>query len=143
MRLYERLLRRKVEEALSDTPVVLVVGPRRAGKTTLARKVGGKDRSYITLDDQTTLHAAQSDPAGFVRGLKKATIDEIRRVPELLLAIKKSVDEDYRPRRFLLTGSAKVMTSPRVSDNLAGRIETLRMLPLARAEIEGNTPTLS
>lgn len=82
-----------------------------------------------------------SDPVGFLRGLDKATIDEIQRAPELLLAIKKTVDENYRPGRFLLTGSAIVMTLPRVADSLAGRIETLRMLPLARAEIQGRTPT--
>ena len=139
--MYGRLLERKVGEALSDTPVVLIVGPRRAGKTTLVRKVGEAGRTYITLDDRTVLDAAQSDPAGFVRGLDEATIDEIQRAPELLLAIKKSVDDDYRPGRFLLTGSANVMTLPRVADSLAGRIETLRMLPLARAEIEGRTPT--
>ena len=98
-------------------------------------------RTCIALDDRTTLEAAQSDPAGFVRGLNEATIDEIQRASELLLAIKKSVDEDYRPGRFLLTGSANVMTLQRVADSLAGRTETLRMLPLARAEIEGTVPT--
>ena len=139
--MYERLLERKAEEALSDTPVVLIEGPRRAGKTTLVRKIGGTNRTYVTLDDRTTLNAAQSDPAGFVRGLNEATIDEIQRAPELLLAIKRSVDEDHRPGRFLLTGSANVMTLPRVADSLAGRIETLRMLPLARTEIEGTGPT--
>lgn len=139
--MYERFAERLAKEALTDTPVVLIVGPRRVGKTTLARKMGGASRVYFTLDDQTTLDAAQSDPAGFIRGLDRAIVDEIQRAPELLLAIKKSVDEDYRPGRFLLTGSANVMTLPRVADSLAGRIETLRMLPLARAEIEGMVPT--
>ncbi len=135
--MYERFVERRVEEALSDTPVVLIVGPRRAGKTTLVRKMGEAGRTYITLDDQTVLAAAQSDPIGFVRGLNRAIIDEVQRAPDLLLAIKKAVDEDYRPGRFLLTGSANVLTLPRVADSLAGRIETIRMLPLARAEIEG------
>lgn len=139
--MYERLVEHRVEEALSDTPVVLIVGPRRAGKTTLVRKMGEEGRSYITLDDQTVLDAAQSDPAGFIRGLDRAIIDEIQRAPDLLLAIKKTVDEDYRPGRFLLTGSANVLTLPRVADSLAGRMETIRMLPLARAEITGQTPT--
>jgi predicted AAA+ superfamily ATPase len=96
-------------------------------------------RTYITLDDRTVLEAAQSDPAGFIRGLDRAIIDEVQRVPELLLAIKKTVDEDYRPGRFLLTGSANVLTLPRIADNLAGRMETSQMLPLARAE--GRIPT--
>ena len=139
--MFERFVEQRAEEALSDTPVVLIVGPRRAGKTTLVRKMGQAGRTYITLDDQTVLEAAQSDPAGFIRGLDRAIIDEIQRAPDLLLAIKKTVDEDYRPGRFLLTGSANVLTLPRVADSLAGRMETIQMLPLARAEVEGRTPT--
>ncbi|MDG4576590.1 MAG: ATP-binding protein [Defluviicoccus sp.] len=119
----------------------MIVGPRRAGKTTLVRKMGDGDRTYSTLDDQTVLEAAQSDPAGFIRGLDRAIIDEIQRAPDLLLAIKKTVDEDYRPGRFLLTGSANVLTLPRVADSLAGRMETIRMLPLAQAEIANRAPT--
>lgn len=138
--MFERFVERRAEEALTDTPVVLIVGPRRAGKTTLVRKLGETRRTYITLDDQTVLEAAQSDPAGFIRGLDKAIIDEIQRAPDLLLAIKKTVDEDYRPGRFLLTGSANVLTLPRVADSLAGRMETIRLLPLALAEIEGRMP---
>ena len=138
--MFQRFLERRAQEALSDTPVVLIVGPRRAGKTTLVKSMGEADRTYVTLDDQTVLEAARSDPAGFIRGLDRATIDEIQRAPDLLLAIKKTVDEDYRPGRFLLTGSANVLTLPRVADSLAGRMETLQMLPLARAEVEGRTP---
>ena len=141
MEMFKRFIERRAEEALSDTPVVLIVGPRRADKTTLVKKMGEAGHTYITLDDQTVLEAAQSDPVGFIRGLDRAIIDEIQRAPDLLLAIKKTVDEDYRPGRFLLTGSANVLTLPRVADSLAGRMETLQMLPLARAEIEGRTPT--
>ena len=139
--MYPRFVERRAEEALADTPVVLIVGPRRAGKTTLARKMADEGRTYITLDDRTVLDAALSDPNGFIRGLDRAIIDEIQRAPDLLLAIKRSVDEDHRAGRFLLTGSANVMTLPRVADSLAGRIETIRMLPLARAEIAGTAPT--
>ena len=139
--MFKRFVERRAEEALSDTPVVLIVGPRRAGKTTLVKGMEEAGRTYITLDDQTVLEAARSDPAGFIRGLDRAIIDEIQRAPDLLLAIKKTVDEDYRPGRFLLTGSANVLTLPRVADSLAGRMETLQMLPLARAEIEGRTPS--
>jgi predicted AAA+ superfamily ATPase len=139
--MFGRFVERRAEEALSDTPVVLIVGPRRAGKTTLVRKMGDAGRTYITLDDQTVLAAAQSDPAGFIGELDQAIIDEIQRAPDLLLAIKKTIDEDYRPGRFLLTGSANVLTLPRIADSLAGRMETIQMLPLARAEIEGRTPT--
>jgi predicted AAA+ superfamily ATPase len=135
--MYRRFIDGRVKEALADTPVVLIVGPRRAGKTTLARSIGGKNRAYLTLDDQTTLDAARADPVSFVRGLGPSTIDEIQRAPDLLLAIKKVVDDDNRPGHFLLTGSANVLTLPKVADSLAGRMETIRMLPLAHSEIIG------
>ena len=121
--------------------MVLLVGPRRAGKTTLVRKLSDADRAYITLDDPIALEAAQSDPSGFIQGLDQVILDEIQRAPELLLAIKKAVDEDYRPGRFVLTGSANVLTLPRVADSLAGRMETIRLLPLARAEVNGAPPS--
>ncbi len=140
--MYKRLAEDRANEALKDTPVVLIVGPRRVGKTTLVRNMEVQDRTYITLDDQTVLEAARADPIGFVRVLgQNATIDEVQRAPELILAIKRTVDEDYRPGRFLLTGSANVLTLPRVADSLAGRVETIRMLPLSRSEIDGVTPS--
>ncbi len=75
--MFERFVERRAEEALSDTPVFLIVGSRRAGKTTLVRKMGEGGRTYITLDDQTALEAAQSDPTGFVCGVDRGIIDEI------------------------------------------------------------------
>ncbi|MBV5265908.1 ATP-binding protein [Pinisolibacter aquiterrae] len=135
--MYPRFVEAHTRTALTDTPVVLITGPRRVGKTTLARSLGGGGMTYLTLDDQTVLDAAKSDPVGFVRGLDRAIIDEVQRVPELMLAIKKSVDDDYRPGRFLLTGSANVLMLPRVADSLAGRMEAVRMLPLSQAEIRG------
>ena len=139
--MFERFIRERVAEALGDTPVVLLAGPRRSGKTTLARSMSTGGRVYLTLDDQTTLEAARTDPVAFVRGIDLAIIDEVQRAPELMLAIKKVVDDDYRPGRFLLTGSANVMTLPRVSDSLAGRIETIRLLPLSRSEVIGRRST--
>lgn len=139
--MYDRIFSQKAEDALSDTAVVLVIGPRRAGKTTLVRQMGEAGRTYITLDDQTAPAAATSDPVGFIRGLDLAIIDEIQRASELMLTIKKTLNEDYRAGRFLLAGSANVLTLPKVADSLAGRIETIQILPLARAEIEGTTPS--
>lgn len=138
---YKRHVGHRIEVALSDTPVVLLIGPRRSGKTTLVQTVRDHERRYLTLDDRAVSSFASADPVGFIRGLDYAVIDEVQRAPDLLLAIKKSVDEDYRPGRFLLTGSANVMTLPRVADSLAGRMETLRLLPLSRTEIEGRTPS--
>ncbi|WP_458387090.1 ATP-binding protein [Rhizobium pisi] len=135
MALYPRLVEQRVADAMSDTRVVLVVGPRQSGKTTLAKKMANEEMEYYTLDNATTLDAARQDPVGFVRRMDRAIIDEIQRAPELLLAIKESVDTDQRPGRFLLTGSANLMTLPRVADSLAGRMEVVRLLPLAQSEI--------
>lgn len=130
-----------VLDALADTPVVLLSGPRQAGKTTLVRQLAGSTRRYVTLDDEITCLAAKEDPVGLIRSIDSAVIDEIQRAPGLLLAIKKTVDEDRRPGRFLLTGSANLMTLPSVTDSLAGRIETLVLLPLAQAEIAATPGT--
>lgn len=135
MAIYPRLAEQRIIDAMSDTRVVLIVGPRQSGKTTLAKKLASTEMEYHTLDNATTLEAAQRDPVGFVRGMNRAIVDEIQRAPELLLAIKESVDTDQRPGRFLLTGSANLMTLPRVADSLAGRMEVVRLLPLAQSEI--------
>ena len=134
--MYPRYVFPRIEEALNDTRVVVIVGPRQSGKTTLARQFAEGGRSFLTLDNAPTLEAARYDPVGFVREIDRAVIDEVQRVPELLLAIKESVDTDQRPGRFLLTGSADLLTLPRVADSLAGRMEILALLPLARTEIE-------
>lgn len=132
---YQRFLAVKLQEALSDTPVVMINGPRQSGKSTLIKQIAMQDRTYITLDDVNLLDIARNDPIGLIRNANFLAIDEIQRAPELLLAIKKSVDEDRRPGRFLLTGSANIMTMPKISDSLAGRMETLHLLPLASSEI--------
>lgn len=137
--LYPRWIEPRVAEAMADTPVVLLAGPRQAGKTTLVRQIAEKGLRYLTLDDELTLLSAREDPVGMIRSLDRAVIDEIQRAPQLLLAIKKSVDKDRRPGRFLLTGSANLMALPAVADSLAGRMETLSLLPLSQSEIEGQS----
>lgn len=133
--LFPRFASEVVITALKDTPVVMVAGPRQCGKTTLVRDQISDGREFLSLDDDTVLAAARSDPAGLVRSLNRATIDEVQRVPDLLRAIKKSVDDDRRPGRFLLTGSANTLTLPRVSESLAGRMEIVTLLPLSQAEV--------
>ncbi|MCY3877556.1 MAG: ATP-binding protein [Rhodobacteraceae bacterium] len=135
--MYPRFAKTRIEEALSDTRVVLISGPRQSGKTTLATDIASEKTPFLTLDDATVLRSAIDDPVGFVRGLDRSVIDEIQRAPDLLLAIKNLVDHDKTPGRFLLTGSANLMTIPKVADSLAGRMEVIRLLPLSQAEILG------
>ncbi len=135
--MYPRFAKERIEEALSDTRVVLISGPRQSGKTTLAMDVAADRTPFLTLDDANVLRSAVDDPVGFVRGLDRAVIDEVQRVPDLLLAIKNLVDDDKTPGRFLLTGSANLMTLPKVADSLAGRMEVIRLLPLSQSEIFG------
>jgi uncharacterized protein len=139
-RFYARFALARVHQALRDTPVVILNGPRQCGKTTLVRYLIGGHRSYLTLDDDTVLASAHSDPTAFLRGVDRASLDEVQRAPELLRAIKRVVDQDRRPGRFLLTGSADLLALPRVSESLAGRMEAITLLPLAHSELLGRRP---
>lgn len=134
--LFPRSLTAAVQTALADTPVVCIAGARQSGKTTLVRGLEPA-RPFYTLDDGRYHHTAQLDPDGFVAGLPEfVTIDEVQRVPDLLRAIKLSVDRNRRYGRFLLTGSANLLTVPNVSESLAGRMETVVLHPLTEAEKE-------
>lgn len=132
-----RHLETALAEALADTPVVCILGPRQCGKSTLAIHTA-PDRAYVSLDDPGSLHLASLDPKGFIGELPEyVTIDEVQRVPELTLAIKQSVDSNRKPGRFLLTGSADLLQLPRLSDSLAGRMEWIELQPFSEAEKEG------
>lgn len=126
--------------ALKDTPVVLLIGARQTGKSTLATWLAAEKHpaEYLTLDHASVLAAAQKDPAGFIGRLERPVVlDEVQRVPELFLAIKASIDRDRHAGRFMLTGSANVLLLPRLSESLAGRMEILTLWPLSQGEIEG------
>lgn len=139
---HPRFVLPRLTEALEDTPVVLIHGPRQCGKTTLARAVGDEaGYFYVSFDSDVLRASAQADPVGFVADLPgKVVLDEVQRVPELFTALKAAVDRDRRPGRFILTGSANVLLVPRLADSLAGRMEILRLHPLAQAELAGKQP---
>ncbi|MBL7257297.1 ATP-binding protein [Paractinoplanes lichenicola] len=127
----------QVNAALADTRVVLVNGARQAGKSTLVRVVAG-DRlvERRDLDREPDRTVAIADPEGFVDSSELLVIDEIQRVPQLLLAIKVSVDEDPRPGRYLLTGSSQLFGMIDAPDTLPGRMETVQLWPFSQGEID-------
>lgn len=138
--LYHRLAEARLLDALTDSPVVLIHGPRQCGKTTLTRMVGDKrGYTYFNFDDDVVRSAAERDPLGFVADLPpKVILDEVQHVPELFRAMKSRVDRERAPGQFLLTGSANVLLLPRLADSLAGRMALIRLFPLAQSEMEGH-----
>jgi predicted AAA+ superfamily ATPase len=138
---FPRYVKSRILEALADTRVVLILGARQVGKTTLARAIALDDHpaEIFSLDNTSTRQSALFDPTGFVAHLTgPALIDEAQRVPDLLLEIKDATDVDPSPGRFLLTGSANVLSSKKVADALTGRIEVIELWPLQQSEIEGS-----
>ena len=154
---YPRSVERRLVEALEDSPVVLIHGPRQCGKTTLAQITcapnyltwgsnrlswgfSQEDRGYryFSFDDPVTRDGARADPTGFVATLpERVILDKVQRVPELFEAIKISVDRQRAPGRFLLTGSTNVFLVPQLSDSLAGRIQIVPLHPLTQYELAG------
>lgn len=140
-RMIDRRMEALVEEGIDDARIVFVAGARQVGKTTLIRKItrpgGGRPMRELSLDEKATRDAANGDPAGFVTGLGgPAFIDEIQRAPDLLLELKKAVDDDTVPGRFVITGSANVLASKRILDALPGRIDRFTLWPLAQTELD-------
>lgn len=139
-----QLIRRNVEpivrDTLRDTPVAVIQGARQTGKSTLAAMVS-KDLNCrsVTLDSETTLAAAKENPYEFVSQYREGLliIDEVQKCPELLNAIKLSVDEDRKPGRFLITGSANILHLKGANESLAGRAETIVLEPFSVGEITG------
>lgn len=131
-----RLLARSLEDALSVFPVVVITGARQTGKTTLVRRLD-QARAYLTLDDLDVRDQALSAPDDLLRRAERLTLDEVQRSPDLLLAVKRAVDRDRRPGRFLLTGSANLLLSQRIAETLAGRATYLTLWPLTQGELSG------
>jgi predicted AAA+ superfamily ATPase len=136
----KRNILKNLLDALSDTPVVLVTGARQTGKSTLVKHLHGDElnRLYISLDNLNVFQAARSDPEAFINRIDgPVIIDEIQRVPELLLPIKVKVDTHRQSGQFILTGSANLLMLPKVSESLAGRMEILTLYPFSQSELTG------
>ncbi len=152
---YPRSIDTQLVEALTDSPAVLIHGPRQCGKTTLAQFVcapnhftwrgqpldapsSGRGYAYINFEAEVARNAARADPAGFVDDLpERVVLDEVQRVPDLFAAIKVAIDRRREPGRFVLTGSTNVLLIPALADSLAGRLQIVRLHPLSQSELVG------
>jgi predicted AAA+ superfamily ATPase len=131
-----RAIEKQVLKVSKSFPIMLITGPRQAGKTTLLQKLGENERNYVTLDDPDVRFLAKSDPAMFLqRYTPPITIDEIQYAPEILPYIKMSVDRSCNKGDFWLTGSQTFHTMKNVSESLAGRVGILSLLGLSNSEI--------
>lgn len=141
-RMIGRFAAKRVTDALDDTPVVLIQGPRQSGKSTLAKQIAEErfGGNTITLDDPIALSDAKSNPRSFLQSRPTPiVIDEVQRAPELFLSLKLLVDKDRKPGQYLLTGSSNVLLLPKVADSLAGRMEPIDLMPLCQAEVQCTT----
>ncbi|WP_269525888.1 ATP-binding protein [Coraliomargarita parva] len=133
--LIERQILKELENLLKEYPVVTILGPRQAGKTTLAKKFL-KGYSYTNLEDPERRAIAENDPKAFLSNLKgKVIIDEIQRVPELLSYIQVEVDAHPENGHYILTGSHQLSLREAITQSLAGRTAILHLLPLSIAEL--------
>lgn len=131
--MFSRIITEKVKEALKYFPAVMITGARQVGKSTLSMSLL---ENYITLDDVSVYSSIKEDAYLFVKSLNPPiTIDEIQKIPEILLAIKQSIDEYRVNGQYILTGSANILSFKSISDTLAGRIAIFELMPLSLKEI--------
>ena len=135
-----RFAQREVEATLADTPITVLQGARQVGKSTLAKTVtAGRAAKFLSLDATAQFNAASADPDAFVRQTTDLlVIDEVQRVPALIRAMKDAVEDDRRPGRFLITGSANLLKIPGTEESLAGRAETVVLYGFSQGELSGN-----
>ena len=132
-----RLVTPALEDRLRVMPAVVVTGARQTGKSTLAQELTSGSRRFLSLDDLDNLDAARREPELLLEGGQPVTIDEVQREPELLHAVKRAIDQQRQPGKFLLTGSANLLLMRRVSESLAGRASYLTLWPMTRREQRG------
>jgi uncharacterized protein len=137
--LFQRHVLPLLKELLGSSPVILLNGPRQSGKTTVMEIISKETgMNYVSFDDIRYLAAARQDPIGFLADIQKPLIlDEVQRVPEILLPIKQDVDKHHIPGRYALTGSANPLLVPKLGDSLAGRMQILNLWPLSQGELVG------
>ena len=133
-----RWLEKRVAEALKSHPVVILIGPRQVGKSTLLENAGFlKGWRYLTLDDPDALEQAREDPKGLLWEDRPTIIDEVQRCPELLLTVKYLVDKSHRQRHFILSGSGNISLRQAPRETLAGRAQYLHLTGFGFRELRG------
>jgi predicted AAA+ superfamily ATPase len=139
-----RAASRALAAALRVMPVVVLLGARQTGKTTLVRSDPAlARRPYLTLDDLVVRLQAGADPEALVSRAPELVLDEVQRASDLLIAVKRAVDRDRprRPGRFVLTGSANLLMLRQIGETLAGRASYVSLWPLTFGELAGRGRT--
>lgn len=140
--MFSRWQKENLKSLAKKRRVLVLCGPRQCGKTTLSLTLEEENTLYRTLDDTALLAAAKNDPKSFIQhDQDMMIIDEVQRVPQLLLAVKEAVDKSPRPGQYLLTGSANPYASPMVQESLAGRVSLIRLRGLSQGELENKPPS--
>jgi predicted AAA+ superfamily ATPase len=138
--LFQRHLAPVVEELMRDEPVVVVNGARAVGKSTTLRAVASTRAAPVfDLDEITMRRLAESDPTLIADADPPVLVDEFQHVPLLLDAIKAQLNTGLRPGRYVLTGSTRYLSTPALSQSLAGRVAMVTLWPLSQGELAGRT----
>jgi uncharacterized protein len=133
------LMAEMVRQAAAAMPVVVLIGARQVGKTTLFRQVF-PEASVVTFDPHLETGNARREPDLFLASQPRPLLlDEIQYAPELVAAVKRAIDRDRRPGQFLITGSQQWQVMARLAESLAGRaiileLEGFSAVELARQE---------
>lgn len=130
----------QIKQSLANFPAVLLIGARQSGKSTVAESLvdEGLLQHYFTLDDVSILEAVKTDPDDFLSTITvPVALDEIQRAPDLMRALKLTIDGNRRAGRFLLTGSANILSYPQVAESLAGRMNVIHLEGFSASELAG------